>query len=47
MVKGFSDAIARFFFGNIPTLFLELFDDLGHGVGGAGEIAAELGLEHG
>ena len=47
MVEGFSDTIARFFFGNISTLFFELFDDLEHGVGGAGEIATELGLEHG
>jgi hypothetical protein len=46
MVKGFSDTIARFFFSNISTLFFELLDDLEHGVGGAGEVAAELGLEH-
>ena len=46
MVEGFSDTIARFFFGNISTLFFELLDDLEHGVGGAGEVAAEFGLEH-
>ena len=47
MVEGFSDTRARFFFSNKSPLFFELFDDLEHGVGGAGEIAAELGLEHG
>ncbi len=36
MVEGFSDTIARFFFGNISTLFFELLDDLENGVGGAG-----------
>ena len=47
MVESFSDTRARFFFGNISSLFFELFDDLEHGVGGAGEISAELGLKHG
>ena len=47
MVEGFSDTIARFFFGNISTLFLELLNDLENGVGGASEVAAEFGLEHG
>jgi hypothetical protein len=46
MVEGFSDTIARFFYGNISSLFFELFDDLEHGVGGAGEIAAEFRLKH-
>ncbi len=46
MVKGFSDTIARFFFSNISTLFFELLDDLENGVGGAGEVMAEFGLEH-
>ena len=36
MVEGFGDACARFFFGNISTLFFELLDNLEHGVGGAG-----------
>ena len=47
MVEGFSDTIARFFFGNISTLFFELLDDLEHGVRGAGEVAAKFRLEHG
>ena len=47
MVEGFSDTIARFFFGNISTLFFELLDDLENGVGRAGEVMAEFGLEHG
>jgi hypothetical protein len=46
MVEGFSDTIARFFFGNISTLFFELLDDLEHGVGGAGEVATEFRLKH-
>ncbi len=36
MVEGFSDARARFFFSNKSPLFFDLFDDLAHGVGGAG-----------
>ncbi len=47
MVEGFSNTIARFFFGNISTLFFELLDDLEHGVGRASEVAAEFGCEHG
>jgi len=46
MVEGFSDTRARFFFSNKSTLFFDLLDDLKHGVGGAGEVAAEFGLEH-
>ena len=46
MVEGFSDTIARFFFGNISTLFFELLDDLENGVGGACEVMAEFGLKH-
>ena len=46
MVEGFSDTIARFLFGDISTLFFELLDDLENGVGGAGEVATEFGLEH-
>ncbi len=46
MLEGFSNTIARFFFGNISTLFFELFDDLEHGVGRAGELMAEFGLQH-
>lgn len=36
MVEGFSDTRARFFFGNKSPLFLNLFDDLEHGIGRAG-----------
>ena len=46
MVEGFSNTIARFFFGNISTLFFELLDDLEHGVRGTSEVTAEFGLEH-
>ena len=46
MVEGFSDTRARFFFSNKSPLFFELFDDLEHGVGGAGEVAAEFRLKH-
>ena len=46
MVEGFSDTIARFFFGNISTLFFELLDDLENGIRGAGKVAAEFGSEH-
>ena len=46
MVESFSDARARFFFGNISTLFFELLDDLENGVGGACEVMAEFGLKH-
>ncbi len=46
MVESFSNPIARFFFGNISTLFFELLDNLEHGVGWAGEVATEFGLEH-
>ena len=46
MVEGFSDTRARFFLSNKSPLFFELFDDLEHGVGGAGEVAAEFRLKH-
>ena len=45
-MEGFSNTIARFFFGNISTLFFELLNDLENGVGRAGEVMAEFGLEH-
>lgn len=47
MVEGFGDARARFFPGNISALLFELLDDLEDGVGRAGEVVAELALEHG
>ena len=46
MVESFSDTRARFFFSNKSPLFFDLFDDLEHGVGGAGEVAAEFRLKH-
>ena len=46
MVESFSDTRARFFFSNKSPLFSDLFDDLEHRVGGAGEVAAEFRLKH-
>lgn len=45
-MESFSDTRACFFFSNKSPLFFDLFDDLEHRVGGAGEVAAEFGLKH-
>ena len=46
MVESFSDTRSRLFFSNKSPLFFNLFDDLEHRVGGAGEVAAEFSLKH-